>query len=57
MVSAACLADERFLLANPAALYPTRFRNTPRVVPTLPHPTMAKDGFIPASLKTCIWTC
>jgi len=50
-MSAARLADERLLLANPAGLYPALVKNTPRAVPTFPHPTMANDGFMPFSSK------
>jgi hypothetical protein len=32
-------------------LYPALERNIPRAVPTLPHPTIAKDGFISDSLS------
>jgi hypothetical protein len=54
MMSAVRLADERLLLANPAVLYPALVKNIPRAVPTFPHPTMAKDGFILVLLKALI---
>jgi hypothetical protein len=44
------LADEMLLLANPTALYPARVKKMARAVPTLPHPTMANEGFILFSL-------
>ena len=40
------LADEMLLLANPTARYPARVKKMARAVPTLPHPTMANEGFI-----------